>query len=105
MGLISAHVATTVGSMMMAIGSTTAISCCNSGAGLDGLSGTATAPSPIVARYEMTKWRLLPHTIATRSPLATPRSASPPRSRPIWSRSSPYVVERLRLMIATSASG
>ncbi len=55
MGLISAHVATTVGSMMMAIGSTTAISCCNSGAGLDGLSGTATAPMPIVARYEMTK--------------------------------------------------
>ena len=54
-GLISAHAGTTVGSMMIATGSTTAISCCNSGAGLDGFSGTATAPSPIVARYEMTK--------------------------------------------------
>ena len=38
-----------------ATGSTVASSHSSSGPGLVGLSGTATAPSPITARYEMTK--------------------------------------------------
>src|SRR5690606_3316005 len=49
------------------------------------------------------KCRLLPHTMATRSPAPTPPARSPPRARATSSTSSPYVVVRLPATTATAS--
>ena len=73
------HALTAAGPMMTVDAPTVTSSRVSSGAGLDGFSGTATAPRPTMARYDTTKKRLLPTMRATRSPCCTPSSVSPPR--------------------------
>ena len=85
----SSHVGRTVGPMIAAAALTSRSSCSSAVAGLAGLSGTAIRPEPMIARYETTKYQLLPAAIATRSPGCRSRPARPPRSRPTCSRSSP----------------
>ena len=76
------HVLTAAGSTKTAVGFTTSISRSISAAGLMTFIGTATAPTPSVARYATTKVVELPHTNATASPLATPAAFSAPRTAP-----------------------
>ena len=62
------HVFTAAGSMNTATGFTTCSSRSISAAGLTTFIGTATAPTPSVARYATTKVVEFPHTNATVSP-------------------------------------
>ena len=98
--------------------STSSISRSSSGAGLSGLSGTAIAPRPTIARYDDHEVRgCCAQMIATRSPSPTPRPASPPRNRvdlvaqiavgrlPVAARSAPRDRRRGRRSCAPGSPG
>ena len=81
-GWTDCHAAAAIGPTTAATGETSDSWRSISGPGLVGLSGTATAPSPTVARRAMMKYGSLPHRSATRSPGPTPRSVRARRGTP-----------------------
>ena len=88
-GWTDCHAAAAIGPTTAATGETSDSWRSISGPGLVGLRGTATAPSPTVARRAMMKYGSLPDRRATRSPGPTPRSSSAPRNAAVRSRSAP----------------
>src|SRR4029079_14495712 len=99
------HAVAAAGPTITTLAPTVATSCWISGEGLCGFNGTTTAPSPSTARYDATKYMLLPQSSATRSPALTPSSARPPRTLATSARNCPYVVSTPPEMIATWSSG
>ena len=93
------------GSMTTTAGWTTSSSFSISGAGLVGLSGATTAPTPTAARYATTKYGVLPHISATHSPGCSPSDTNSARRAATCRRSSPYVVARPWLMSAVFSAG
>ena len=81
-GEMANHIAAAAGSITTTVGWTTTSSPSISGAGLVGFKGETTAPIPMDAKYDTTKYRLFPHNSTTTSPRFTPRRINSPRIDP-----------------------